>query len=332
MMLLKKTVYDKLVAKVNSVDSSGFVLQTKFDTDKKELQNKIPDTSGLVKKTDYNVKINEIEGQIPSISGLATNAALTTVENKIPNISSLFKKTDYDTKITEIEKKLTDHNRDEYITTPGFNTLAAGIFNARLAQANSVTKTDFDAKLSSLNRRITANKSKHLLVENEFKKLKTFDSIYYRGKSHFEEDGTQNYLVFQPIQRFFKRIASVGNGNHIYYSKSKELSDERINSVKTWDYGITPYLSYYDSNKIGVKFDGGCLKQDPGSLFHEGIVNVYIVYEISKNINISHYPTLEICLFGAFKLRKTQILINMDILVMEMDLIDIEVFHFLAQD
>ena len=50
MMLLKKTVYDKLVAKVNSVDSSGFVLQTKFDTDKKELQNKIPDTKGLVKK------------------------------------------------------------------------------------------------------------------------------------------------------------------------------------------------------------------------------------------------------------------------------------------
>ena len=114
--------------------------------------------------------------------------------------------------------------------------------------------------------------------------------------------------------------------------KSKELSDERINSVKTCDYGITPYLSNYDSNKIGVKFDGGCLKQGPGSLFHEGIVNVYIVYEISKNINISHYPTLEICLFGAFKLTKTQILINMDILVIEMDLIDIEIFHFLAQD
>ena len=161
--VVKKTVYDKLVAKVNSVDSSGFVLQTKFDTDKKELENRIPDTSGLVKKTDYNVKITEIEGQIPSISGLATNAALTTVENKIPNISSLFKKTDYDTKITEIEKKLTDHNRDEYITTPGFNTLAADVFNARLAQANLVTKADFNAKLSSLNRKITSNKSKHLL-------------------------------------------------------------------------------------------------------------------------------------------------------------------------
>ena len=71
-----------------------------------------------------------------------------------------------------------------------------------------MTKTDFDAKLSSLNRKITANKIKHLLVKNEFKKLKTFDSSYFRGKSHFEEDGTQNYLVFQPINRYFKVIAN----------------------------------------------------------------------------------------------------------------------------
>ena len=108
----------------------------------------------LLKKTDYNAKITEIE----VTSGLATNAALTTVENKIPNISSLVKEIDYNTKITEIEKKLTDDNHDKYITTPEFNTLAADVFNARLAQANLVTKTDFDAKLSSPNRKITANK------------------------------------------------------------------------------------------------------------------------------------------------------------------------------
>ena len=91
MMLLKKTVYDKLVAKVNSIDTSAFVLKTKYDTDKTELEKKIPDASGL------------------------------------------------------------------------------------------------DAKLSSLNRRITANKTKLLLAENELKKLKTFDSSCFRGKSDFEE-------------------------------------------------------------------------------------------------------------------------------------------------
>ena len=69
-----------------------------------------------------------------------------------------------------------------------------------ISRANLIIKTDFDAKLSSLNRKSTANKSKHLLVENELNKLKTFDSIYFIDKSHFEEDGTQNYLVFQPLK------------------------------------------------------------------------------------------------------------------------------------
>ena len=90
--VVKKTVYEELVDKVNSTDSSGFVLNTNYDTDKKESESKIRDTSGIVKKTDYNAKITEIEVIIPSISRLATNAALTTVENKIPNINSLVKK------------------------------------------------------------------------------------------------------------------------------------------------------------------------------------------------------------------------------------------------
>ena len=168
-MLLKKTVYNKLVTKVNSIDASRFVLKTNYDTDESKRENKFPDTGGLVKKTDYNAKITQIENKIPSISGSGKNPALTAVENKIPNISSLVKKTDYNTKITEIEKKLSDHNHDKYITTPDFNTLAAGGFNARLAKANLITKTDFEAKLSSLIREITTNKTKHLVVENELK-------------------------------------------------------------------------------------------------------------------------------------------------------------------
>ena len=56
-------------------------------------------------------------------------------------------------KITEIEKKITDYNHDRYITTPEFNNLAVGVFDARLKQADSVTKTDFDIKLRSLNQK-----------------------------------------------------------------------------------------------------------------------------------------------------------------------------------
>ena len=90
-----------------------------------------------------------------------------------------------------------------------------------------ITKTDFDVKLSSLNKNIIANKTKRLLVENELNKLKTFDSSYFIGKSHFEEDGTQNYLVFQPINRYFKVIA---NTDYVSSWKSKELSAETIKS------------------------------------------------------------------------------------------------------
>ena len=70
--VVKKTEYGKLVSKVDNIDTSGFVLKTKYDTDKSELENKIPDTSGLFKKTDYNTKIAEIENKIPDVSNLAT--------------------------------------------------------------------------------------------------------------------------------------------------------------------------------------------------------------------------------------------------------------------
>ena len=62
--VVKKTVYDKLVAKVNSIDTNAFVLKTEYDTDKSEIENKIPNTSDLVKKPDYNTKITGIEGKV----------------------------------------------------------------------------------------------------------------------------------------------------------------------------------------------------------------------------------------------------------------------------
>ena len=92
------------------------------------------------------------------------------------------RKTDYDTKVTEIENKLSYHNHDKYIDTQQFKKLAVDVLNVRVAQPNLITKTDFDAKLSNLNRKITQNKTKHLLVENKLNKLKTFDSSYFIGK------------------------------------------------------------------------------------------------------------------------------------------------------
>ena len=174
-------------------------------------------------------KLTELENKIPDITNLATKAALTTVENKIPSVSNLVKKTDYNTKITKIKDKVNNHNHDKYITTPEFNKLTAHVFNARLAQANLITKTDFDSSLSNLNRKITQNKSKQLLIENKLNKLKT-DLDYFIGKSHFEEDGVQNYLVFQPITQYFEVI---GSTNMISSWKSKGLSAETIKPPTT---------------------------------------------------------------------------------------------------
>ena len=163
-----------------------------------------------------------------------------------------------------------------------------------------IIKTDFDAKLSSLNRKITANKSKNLLVENELKKLKTFDSNYFIGKSHFEEDGTQNYLVFQPVNRYFKVIANTG---YVSPWKSKGLSGEIIKPRATSDNSLTPVLNYYGI-KTRVNVNGSCLQQ-PKLLYTRGtIVNIYIVYELNASSSHSDNPRLENCLFGAVTLTK----------------------------
>ena len=85
-----------------------------------------------------------------------------------------------------------------------------------------VTKTIFDNTVSSLDSKIAENKTKNGSIENDLEKLKTFDLSYFIGKSHFEEDGKQNYLVFQPRIRYFKIIA---NKKFISSWKSKGLSD-----------------------------------------------------------------------------------------------------------
>ena len=118
----------------------------------------------------------------------------------------LVKKTDYNTKNSEIEQKFSDHNHDKFITTPEFDILAARIFTARSPKAHLVTKTDFDNKLQSLDKKINPKKITHLLVETELKNIEKFDAAYFRGKNYYDDGGTQNYLVFQPVYKYFERL------------------------------------------------------------------------------------------------------------------------------
>ena len=83
MMLLKKTVYDKLVAKVNNIDTSDCIKKTKYQTGKTELEKKIPNVSNLVKKA----KLTELENKIPDFSSLKTKTALKqTIKQKLPKL------------------------------------------------------------------------------------------------------------------------------------------------------------------------------------------------------------------------------------------------------
>ena len=164
-------------------------------------------------------------------------------------------------------------------------------------------KTDFDAKLSSINKKITQNKTKHLLVENELNKLKTFDSSYFIGKSHFEEDGTQNYLVFQVMYRYFKVFSITQYLEYVSEQKSKGLSNERFQAISTSDNSLNQTLSYCRT-KIRVKFTGDCLKQPKVSYTHRKVVKINIVYELGASRSNNSDPTLKTCLFGAVTLTK----------------------------
>ena len=105
------------------------------------------------------------------------------------------------------------------------------------------------------------------------------------------------------MYKYFKRVSCVGSGNHISFWKSKGLSGGNITPPYTSDYSLNPKLSYFGT-KTRVEFNGSCLKQGKVTYNHGIIVNIYIAYEISKNFNISSYPTLENCLFGAVSLTK----------------------------
>ena len=104
------------------------------------------------------------------------------------------------------------------------------------------------------------------------------------------------------MYRYFENITGVGSSKYIYFWKFIRFSHERINSIIASNSSTVPSLNYLGA-KIRVKFNGGCLKQDKITFTHGTIVNICIVYEISKNFNIRSYPT-EKCLFGAVSLTK----------------------------
>ena len=86
---------------------------------------------------------------------------------------------------------------------------------------------------------------------------------------------------------------------------------------------LNPYIDTYNTSKIRTKFDGSFLNRFPPTIFHDEIVNIYIVYEISDYYSDINYPTLENCLFGSVKLTENEI---------GLDLIENDLFHILPEE
>ena len=156
----------------------------------------------------------------------------------------------FSTALTTLENKIPDHIK--YITTPEFNKLSAENFAARIAPANLVSKsdianfikeTDFDDKLNNLNNKITSNKTKHVLVENESNGLsKKVEAISRKGLTedlingykiligmkYFSSGIFQNYLVFIAARKYIKYFNCT---TQIYLRKSNGMPEESIENI-----------------------------------------------------------------------------------------------------
>ena len=198
-------------------------MKSKVDTLDFDKLNPVPTFS--LPKTDYDAKISEIKGEIPITDGLLTTAASNAVDNEITDFSDLVKKTNHAAKLSDIESK--------YFTTSDYNKLTSNILDTNVIKklvnesdiSGFINNFDLDKKRAALAAKtnLDQNRSRQ---QDKIVKWQPFDSSSFRGKSHFEDDGTPDSLVFQLIYRFSKMV---GDTNHISVWKSKKLSDKELN-------------------------------------------------------------------------------------------------------
>ena len=254
------------------------------------------------KKTEYNNLVPKVDN-IDTINFLLktkyeVDQILKIKSEKITDVNYLIKKTDFNSKISKVEGKIPS------ITGLATTSLLTAVENKIPDVSNLMKKTDFDAKLKAISDRVTSNKTKHLLVENELKILKKFDLSYFGGKNYFEgDDGTKNTLVFQVKEKYFKRKVNIGSGNSFYkYDMWKSKGLFAQNLVYAGSGNVISKLikpAYVALNKKDEYF----LQKDSEVITSGSIVNVYITYKLSLKSIGSNNP-LRNCLFGVTKVTK----------------------------
>ena len=286
--VVKKTEYSSLKTKVDNIDTSSYIIKTKFENDISDLDNKtdktdkkIPNVSDLVKKSALMV----VENKIPGIRSLAAKSALIAVENKIPDVTNFLRKTDFYSKITEVEGKIPN------ISGLATNSLLIAVENKIPDITSLITKTDFDAKLKDISDRVTKNKSKDLLLNNELKKLKT--PVGSTAKTKFDEGQRENsftrgfyyyiqqrYLVYECKAFSFKKDNN--DNDKLTTWKSTGIDNLSVNSNLKAITNSTLLLPILENNgRINVKFNGNYFEQN--KVLHpskSNVVNIYVVYNL----------------------------------------------------
>ena len=158
--------------------------------------------------------------------------------------------------------------------------------------SNLVKKTDYNTKIAE--------------IDDKFDEIKqsVLDSLIFLSVGNLllaEGGGTQAYLIFQPVYKYFRFIS---NTNYISSWKSKGLSDESIKPFPTSNNTFTPLIEYYNGYRIRAKFNRSILRQPKVTYTHKKVVNIYIVYEFSASGSNDDDPTLRNCLFRAVTLTK----------------------------
>ena len=296
--VVKKADYNTLKNKVDAIDTSVFVTRTKFVTDTNALddkidkiEKKIPDIRGLATKSSVTRLITEqedytdtVKKKIPDISGLASKTELTTVENKIPDVSGLATAS----ALTAVENKIPD------ITS-------------------LVTKTDFDAKLKNISNRVTSNKSKDLLLDNELTKLKTLVGFSAKIKfGELQKENSFNRGFFYCLQQ-----------SYIVYDCKMGSFQFTAGKISTWkSTGIFNYLGNSNINAVGdsksvlpeLKNDGRMHFSLSGNHFQQNkviipnnnnVINIYCIYKINPIASTRDDTfTVQNVLFGAVEITK----------------------------
>ena len=276
MILLKKTDFDALKTKVDSIDVSKYVLKNECDSEVGNLKLKILEVSDLLPTSTFNSKITEIEGkittvdnEIPDISGLVSKISISTLSiktelnnvlNKIPDITGYVKLNDYCSEITKI--------KNDNITKAALTSQLNNLKSQHIA--DEVKKIDDKAKKNCTD--ILGFESRLKQNEDTLNDLER-EASFNRGNCYYHQ---QYYFLFEPKSKSFNR-----NGGVISSWLSTGIQNDSKNtdlvSVNNSSNNSPALLN--QNNRLGVTFSGNYKKQNKLGYLHGTVINIYIVYE-----------------------------------------------------